>query len=107
MSTAAIMRAMIALMMETVRISETLVCFNETTWRYIPEGSNLHLALLFMLLTPSVIYLSFDIPHNNCWRVQIMNSPRLLRCFLHPVTLSLSLSLSLRSRYSPEHFVLK
>jgi hypothetical protein len=31
----------IALMMEAVRISETSVNFNMTTWRYIPEGSNL------------------------------------------------------------------
>jgi hypothetical protein len=28
----------IALMMETVRTSETSVYFNETTWRCIPEG---------------------------------------------------------------------
>jgi hypothetical protein len=32
----------ITLMMETVRTSETSVYFNETTRRYIPEGSNLY-----------------------------------------------------------------
>jgi hypothetical protein len=31
----------ISLMTETARISETSVYFNATTWRYIPEGSNL------------------------------------------------------------------
>jgi hypothetical protein len=36
------MNYFIALMMEAVRTSETLVYSNETTWRYIPEGSNLH-----------------------------------------------------------------
>jgi hypothetical protein len=30
-------------MMEAVRTSETSVYFNETTWRYIPEGSNLQI----------------------------------------------------------------
>jgi len=29
-------------MMEAVRTSETSVYYNETTRRYIPEGSNLH-----------------------------------------------------------------
>jgi hypothetical protein len=29
-------------MMEAVRTSETLVNFNLTTWRYIPEDSELH-----------------------------------------------------------------
>jgi hypothetical protein len=29
-------------MMEAVRISKTLVYFNDTTGRYIPEGSDLH-----------------------------------------------------------------
>jgi hypothetical protein len=38
--TAAIIRVMIiTLMMEAVRTSKTLV-YSETTWRYIPEGSN-------------------------------------------------------------------
>jgi hypothetical protein len=32
----------ITLMMEAVRISKTLVYFNDTTGRYIPEGSDLH-----------------------------------------------------------------
>jgi hypothetical protein len=32
----------IAPMMEAVRNFETLVYSNETTWHYIPEGSNLH-----------------------------------------------------------------
>jgi hypothetical protein len=36
------MTAFIALMMEAVRIIETSVYFNETTWRYIPEGCHLH-----------------------------------------------------------------
>jgi hypothetical protein len=31
-----------AMMMEAVRTSETSVYSNETTWRYIPEGCNLH-----------------------------------------------------------------
>jgi hypothetical protein len=34
-------RAMIALMMETERTSETLVNFYQTTWRYNPEDSHL------------------------------------------------------------------
>jgi hypothetical protein len=29
-------------MMEAVRTSETSVYSNETTWRYIPEGSHIH-----------------------------------------------------------------
>jgi hypothetical protein len=33
---------LIALMMEAVHTSETLVNFNVTTWRYIPEDSKLH-----------------------------------------------------------------
>jgi hypothetical protein len=44
--TASIIRAMmiaiIALMMEAVRISETSVRNNETSWRNIPEHSHLH-----------------------------------------------------------------
>jgi hypothetical protein len=36
-----IIRAMIALIMEAVRTSETLVNFNVTTRRYIPEVSKL------------------------------------------------------------------
>jgi hypothetical protein len=31
-----------ALMMESVSTLETSVYFNETTWRYIPEGSHFH-----------------------------------------------------------------
>jgi hypothetical protein len=31
-----------ALMMASVRTLETPVYFNETTWRYIPEGSHFH-----------------------------------------------------------------
>jgi hypothetical protein len=31
----------VALMLEAVRTSETSVCSNETTWRYIPGGDNL------------------------------------------------------------------
>jgi hypothetical protein len=38
----AIIRAIIALTMDAVHTSETSVYFNETTWRYIPEESNLH-----------------------------------------------------------------
>jgi hypothetical protein len=34
--------AMIALIMEAVRTSETSVYFKETTWRYIPESCHLH-----------------------------------------------------------------
>jgi hypothetical protein len=34
--------SIIALMMEAVRTSETLVNFNMTTRRYIPEDSNVH-----------------------------------------------------------------
>jgi hypothetical protein len=33
---------MITLMMEAVHTSETSVYFNETIWRYIPEGCHLH-----------------------------------------------------------------
>jgi hypothetical protein len=42
--TASIIRAMslIALMMEAVRTSETLVNIYLTTWQYIPEDSKLH-----------------------------------------------------------------
>jgi hypothetical protein len=36
-------RRMIALMMEVVCTSETLVYSNEATRRYIPEDSNLHI----------------------------------------------------------------
>jgi hypothetical protein len=32
----------IRVMMKAVRTSETSVCSNETTWRYIPEGFHLH-----------------------------------------------------------------
>jgi hypothetical protein len=35
-------RRFIALMMEAVRTSETSVYFNETTWRYIPEGYHIY-----------------------------------------------------------------
>jgi hypothetical protein len=38
---------MIALMMEAVHISETLVDSNETTQCYIPEGSYLHVKNVF------------------------------------------------------------
>jgi hypothetical protein len=34
--------AIIGLMINAVPISETSVYFNDITWRYIPEGSNLH-----------------------------------------------------------------
>jgi hypothetical protein len=40
-------RQFIVLMMQVVRISETSVCFNETTRRYIPE--NCHLIYIFCL----------------------------------------------------------
>jgi hypothetical protein len=40
--TASIIRAIIALMMEAARISETSVNFNITTWRYIQEDSKFH-----------------------------------------------------------------
>jgi hypothetical protein len=43
--------AFITLMMEAVRTSETLVYSNKTTWRYIPEGSNLQFNGLFFCLT--------------------------------------------------------
>jgi hypothetical protein len=42
MHTASIIRAIIALMMETVCTSETSVKLNLTIWRYIPEDSKLH-----------------------------------------------------------------
>jgi hypothetical protein len=32
----------ITLVMEAVRTSEAPIYFNETTWRYIPEGCHLH-----------------------------------------------------------------
>jgi hypothetical protein len=40
--TASVIRVMIiiSVMMEAVRISETSVYSNETTWRYMPEGSH-------------------------------------------------------------------
>jgi hypothetical protein len=41
MRTASIIKAMIALMMEAVHTSETLVNFNVTTQRYFPEESKL------------------------------------------------------------------
>jgi hypothetical protein len=40
--TASIIRAVIALMMEAVRTSETSVNLNVSTLRYIPEDSELH-----------------------------------------------------------------
>jgi hypothetical protein len=40
--TASIIRAIIALMMEAARTSETSVNFNVTTRRYIPKDSKLH-----------------------------------------------------------------
>jgi hypothetical protein len=40
--TASVIRAIIALMMEAVRTSETSVHFNVTTRRYIQEESKLH-----------------------------------------------------------------
>jgi hypothetical protein len=48
--TASITRAIIALMMEAVRISETSVNFKVTTRRYIPEHSKLQYVL------PSTLY---------------------------------------------------
>jgi hypothetical protein len=44
MHTASIIKAMglIAVMMEVVQISETLVYFNETIRRDVPEGCHLH-----------------------------------------------------------------
>jgi hypothetical protein len=35
----------ITVMMEAVRISETSVHFNESTWRYIPQGFHFHVSL--------------------------------------------------------------
>jgi hypothetical protein len=35
------------LMMEAVRTSEMSVYSNETTWRYIPEGSNIRLLTVY------------------------------------------------------------
>jgi hypothetical protein len=52
--TACIIRAMIALMIEAVRTSETSVNFNVTTRRYIPEDSKL---LILDLLTCPVKYI--------------------------------------------------
>jgi hypothetical protein len=40
-------RAIIALMMEAARTSETLVNFYQTTRRYNPEDSNLHCDVSF------------------------------------------------------------
>jgi hypothetical protein len=37
---------LIVLMMEVVSTSEKSVYYNETTWRSIPEGSNLHVMCL-------------------------------------------------------------
>jgi hypothetical protein len=42
MCTTSIIRAIIVLMMEAVRTSETSVNVNVTTWLYIPENSKLH-----------------------------------------------------------------
>jgi hypothetical protein len=39
--------AMVALMMEAARSSETLVNFYQTTRRYNPEDSHIHFCLLF------------------------------------------------------------
>jgi hypothetical protein len=38
-------------MMGALRISETSVCYNETTRRNIPEGSDLHTIFLLSLFT--------------------------------------------------------
>jgi hypothetical protein len=50
MRTASIIRAvnLIALVMEAVRISETTVNFNVTTWRYIPENSKIKFSSLYL-----------------------------------------------------------
>jgi hypothetical protein len=37
---------MIALMMKAAKTSETLVNFYQTTWRYNPEDSHLHIFVL-------------------------------------------------------------
>jgi hypothetical protein len=47
--------AMIALMMEAVITSEMLVFF-EPTWRYIPEGYNLHTCFHENLKSHNLIY---------------------------------------------------
>jgi hypothetical protein len=51
--TASIIMAIITLMMETGRTSETSVHFKETTWHYIPEGYHLDIekvCLFFVLV---------------------------------------------------------
>jgi hypothetical protein len=40
----------ISLMMEAVRTSETSVYSNETTRRYVPEGSHLNIKFIFTVL---------------------------------------------------------
>jgi hypothetical protein len=47
---ASIIRAIIALMMEAARTSETLVNFYQTTWCYNPEDSHLPHLILFIYL---------------------------------------------------------
>jgi hypothetical protein len=43
-------------MMEAVRTSETLVNFNVTTWRYIPEDSKLQQPILFTIILEPVLW---------------------------------------------------
>jgi ABC-type arginine/histidine transport system permease subunit len=45
---ASIIRAIIALIMEAARTSETSVDIQLRTWQYIPEGSELTIQLFFL-----------------------------------------------------------
>jgi hypothetical protein len=46
-----LLRAVITLMLEAVRTSETSVYYNETTWHNIPEGSNLQVKANFKTIS--------------------------------------------------------
>jgi predicted secreted protein len=65
------MSSLIALMMEAVRTSETSVYSNETTARYIPEGSNLQVPGTYSwransLNTGDQMWSSRRIQHDSC-----------------------------------------
>jgi hypothetical protein len=69
--TASIIKTIIALMTETVRISETSVNFNMTTLRYVPKYSKL---LSFFVLSPMPFTIFFLPRHYSLeWALDSLN----------------------------------
>jgi hypothetical protein len=88
--------AFIALMIEAVRTSETSV-YSETTWRYIPEGSNLHTRRRENLKSHEILWFSSVSP-GKYWASTL--KLRHNRFLPHPIKMTVHLSSSDSKLYS-------